>query len=312
MSLSDVAAVVVSFNGQRHLHGCLESCFAAGLETVLVVDNYSHDASTSIAEKAGATVVRNSSNLGYGRAVNTGLESLPEHVRYAFILNQDATPHRDCVELLRAGIAGNLVAYPRLIDGDDDSNGHPIQFDLDTGWVQYRIDTPAQDLAATNFFHGACFMLDVAGFRERTSRWPVFDPKIFVYQEDLELSLYLQHIGAGVGFVRSAGCGHPGAVPRPMALHHCWRNYFYVLRRYGLLGRLSSYKPFLDIVLEAQRNYYTYQGWLTDFEIRRLQHTGIGIGALRALAAGRRYSIDRDEAPSQPAHEFERTLLIHS
>ena len=312
MSISDVAAIVVSFNGERHLRGCLESCFAAGLEAVLVVDNDSHDASPSIAEHAGATLIRNVTNLGYGRAVNTGLDSLPEHVRYAFVLNQDATPHRDCVERLRAGIADNLVAYPRLIDGDDDSNGHPIQFDLDTGWVQYRVDTSEQDTIATNFFHGACFMLDVTGFRERTSRWPAFDPKIFVYQEDLELSLYLQHICAGVVFVPAAGCGHPGAVPRPKALHHCWRNYFYVLRRYGLLGRLSSYKPFLDVVLEVQREVYITRNWLTDFEIRRLQHTGIWIGALRALASRRRYSIDREQGPSQPVREFERTLLIHS
>ena len=67
-----ITAIIVTHDSA----GVLEKCLTALRQqnaTLIVVDNASNDHSVAIAEKAGALVLRNEHNQGFGRAMNLGL-----------------------------------------------------------------------------------------------------------------------------------------------------------------------------------------------------------------------------------------------
>ena len=82
----EVGIVIVSYNSAAVLGACLNS-IPSGHE-VIVVDNASHDASENIAAAAGAKVVRNELNIGFGAACNIGARLLSSS--HVLFLNPDA------------------------------------------------------------------------------------------------------------------------------------------------------------------------------------------------------------------------------
>jgi GT2 family glycosyltransferase len=75
----DVSAIIVNYNAGHELKLALRSvqadCASIGWEAV-VVDNASSDASAAVAETfPQTTLIRNATNVGFGRAVNQGVAS---------------------------------------------------------------------------------------------------------------------------------------------------------------------------------------------------------------------------------------------
>ena len=70
-ALARVCLVSVAYNSAAALRGLLGS-LPPGLGAI-VVDNASADDSVEVAEAAGARVIRNSANLGFGAGCNIGM-----------------------------------------------------------------------------------------------------------------------------------------------------------------------------------------------------------------------------------------------
>jgi GT2 family glycosyltransferase len=94
----DVSVVVVSYNTRDWLGRCLASIPAAARDNtveVIVVDNASRDGSADAVADAfpEAQVIRNSENVGFGRAVNQGAKFA--RGEYVMLLNPDGNlePH---------------------------------------------------------------------------------------------------------------------------------------------------------------------------------------------------------------------------
>ncbi len=84
-----VLAVLVAWNSERLLQRALASL--PEVVRAVVVDNASEDGSAEVAERAGATVVRSKTNLGFGPACNLGASSGPAPASEAILfLNPDA------------------------------------------------------------------------------------------------------------------------------------------------------------------------------------------------------------------------------
>ncbi len=92
MSEIELSAIIISFNGREFLPECLktlkDSIRAIGHE-IIVVDNGSTDGSSEWIEKTHAdiTLIKNSDNLGFARAVNIGIRA--SRGKFLYILNQD-------------------------------------------------------------------------------------------------------------------------------------------------------------------------------------------------------------------------------
>jgi glycosyltransferase involved in cell wall biosynthesis len=84
-----VAALIPAFREERFIRDVVTRTRAA-LETVLVIDDGSTDATGAEAEAAGATVLRHPSNWGKGAAIKTGLRHLLDQgFDYVLLLDGD-------------------------------------------------------------------------------------------------------------------------------------------------------------------------------------------------------------------------------
>jgi GT2 family glycosyltransferase len=110
------------------IEGCLDSLQGLG---AVVVDNASTDGTADLAERKGAKVIRNKSNLGFAAAINQGVRS--STASYLIMLNPDTVLLTDWRPLLpaanRSGLSTGLLV---------DQNGAP-----QSGFSFRRFPTPS-------------------------------------------------------------------------------------------------------------------------------------------------------------------------
>jgi N-acetylglucosaminyl-diphospho-decaprenol L-rhamnosyltransferase len=230
----DCIAVVVTYNSARYIEDTLQPLLHSPLiEEVVVVDNDSSDDSVERAKRCGATVIESGSNLGFGAAANLGCAHR-DAARY-LLVNPDCVVAVDTQALLfdtmkkhdrRAALVPSM-RYP--------SGGHGIvggpEPTMFKEWVAaLGLDrllpaslrrllmassnkTMAQFLPfappATNdpgacrdldWLSGFCLLLRGDAFRAIEG----FDPRFFLYFEDVDLCTRLRADGWTVSHV--AGC----------------------------------------------------------------------------------------------------------
>lgn len=122
--IGSISAVVISYNGLRFIADCL-STLTAELSRydheVIIVDNNSADGTREFIESnyPRATLIRNTANLGFARAINQGIKA--SSGEFLWLLNQDIRITPGCLShllscaqtLSRPGVIG-----PRLIGFD--------------------------------------------------------------------------------------------------------------------------------------------------------------------------------------------------
>src|SRR6266702_1943004 len=230
-----VSALIVSRNSKDELLRCLKTFFASADVPVeaIVVDNDSSDGSPAAVtdEFPQATVLVQSKNLGYGRAANIGLERCQG--RFVLLLSPNVRLDPQCVGRLAdllltrpdAGAAG-----PRLLltDGGLDSDARrafPIPSTLfyeTVGLSKLFPRSPRfgrhnmghmseSDVHEMDAGTAACLMLR----RSALDRVGFFDPRYFMFGEDLDLCYRLKLGGWKVFYVPSASAiHHKGAATR--------------------------------------------------------------------------------------------------
>src|SRR6185295_9058397 len=113
-----VTAIIVSHNSEQVMPACLTSVRGAGLAAI-VVDNASADRSVTIAKQAGAQIIANEKNQGFGRAINQALDVVASE--FCLIVNPDIEFDADAPArlqaLLQAAPNGAMIA-PKLIEPD--------------------------------------------------------------------------------------------------------------------------------------------------------------------------------------------------
>jgi GT2 family glycosyltransferase len=192
--------ITVSHNSAGVL-GAMLGSVPPGVE-VIVVDNASRDESRDIAHRAGALVVPQAVNLGFGAACNVG--AALARGEFLFFLNPDAELSTDSIAELEAAADRHPTAsaFNPAITG---RNGRryfkhrtvllPRKAWMKRGWPAGECEIPVLSGAAL-FCRRSAFET-VGGF----------DEAIFLYHEDDDLALRLK-----------AGCGPlmfaPGAVVR--------------------------------------------------------------------------------------------------
>ncbi|MCJ2053235.1 glycosyltransferase family 2 protein [Methylobacterium sp. J-070] len=249
--MAALVAIVVAHDSAEMLPACL-AALAAQHVPAIVVDNASRDASVAVAEAAGARVIRNTRNQGYGRANNRGVRAA-EAAEHVLIVNPDVVLRPGAATALldaaRAWPDAGLLA-PRLVEADGrffyQARSLLAPYLTNPGG---RRALPQGDACAP-FLSGACLMIPRALFLDLGG----FDENIFLFYEDDDLCRRLAESGRALVHVHGAEALHgrgrssaaePGRVFRSR-WHQSWSR-AYVSRKYGLpdpsLAALMSNLP---------------------------------------------------------------------
>lgn len=246
--------MIVAYNSGADLPGCLSSVAEQDgvTATATVVDNASVDDSVAVARRYGASVVANRVNRGFGPGVNQGVAQ--GRAEWVLILNPDARLAPDAVRTMIAAVesAGDVGCVgPRVVD--EAGVEYPSRRRFPNVWVaaghavlgrvwpgnpatrHYHHVAPADRACRVDWVSGCCMMLP----RHVWEQVGGFDPRYFMYLEDVDLCWRLRRAGWRTVWEPVATVTHVG-------------------------GRSSRSRPLRSIVhhhLGAARFYWRSAGW---------------------------------------------------
>ena len=278
-SPADITAIVVSFDSAEVLPACLAALAGEGVRA-LVVDNASGDDSAAVAERSGATVLRNARNEGYGRANNRGARAAD--TPFILIVNPDLEIGAGAITALLAAAEAypDAVAFaPRLIEPSGRVFLQPRSLLSPDHLNRARDIVLPQGDACLPFLSGACLLLR----REAFLALGGFDPEIFLFYEDDDLCRRLREAGHALVHVDGAEARHgrgrssaPSAARRFTARWHLAWSEYHVARKYDLP------RPGLARILENGAKTAGYGLILNRHKM--MAHAGSVAGALAARA----------------------------
>jgi N-acetylglucosaminyl-diphospho-decaprenol L-rhamnosyltransferase len=232
-----VTVVTVSYNSAAVLAGLLESI--PPRVAVVVVDNGGSDDTAAVAARHGAALRRLDRNHGFGRGCNAG--AAVSGSEFLFFVNPDARLDPGCVDALVAFMDGHpdaAAANPRIVkpNGRTEFKRRSILVPR-AEWLAQG--APDKDAPIIVLLGGAIFVR-----RSAFEAVGGFDPAIFLYHEDDDLSVRLRRQCGPVWFVPDARVDHmaghwSGRSPAVAAFkgYHMARSRIYALTKHG--GRLA-------------------------------------------------------------------------
>jgi N-acetylglucosaminyl-diphospho-decaprenol L-rhamnosyltransferase len=215
------AAVIVNYNGGSMLSECVCSCLREGIPPaqIIVVDNGSRDGSIEelSSEIAGLTLVRNSCNAGFARAVNQGIRQTK--VEFILLLNNDARLGEGTLSAFAEGfdqqpnlaIAGARLLHP---DGRLQSSFAPLPSVAEELFPppllrlfapeRFRRKTARTEPLAVESVFGACLSIRA----EILPRLGLLDEDFFFFFEEVEWCQRARNMGFEVVFLPAARVVH--------------------------------------------------------------------------------------------------------
>ena len=241
----ELAVVIVTYSPGETLERFLDTLDKATERPVRVVlaDNGSTDGVPErvAAERANVDFVPTGGNLGYGGGVNRGVAELGDEYGWVVIANADLEWRAGALDELlaaadrwpRAGALGPLIREPggevypsaRLLPSLGRGAGHAVFGKVWPGnpWTRaYRQSEAAVTERTAGWLSGSCQLLR----REAFDSVHGFDPRYFMYFEDVDLGDRLGRAGWLNVYVPSAEIMHIGghstskSSARMLAEHH--------------------------------------------------------------------------------------------
>ena len=230
-ALARVCVVTVAYNSATALRGMLRSV-PPGL-AVIVVDNASHDDSAAVAEAAGARVIRNAANLGFGAGCNIGIAAA--ETEFLLLTNPDTRLDGAAIARL-VGAADEFPDAAILAPSLCDESGERLR-----SWDVEQLHRrrlarkrgaepwPEGPLCA-KFLSGACMLL-------RASDGLRFDEDFFLFYEDDAICAAARAKGRSLVLVPDAVMHHAGggsstpsrALSAFKARHMAWSRLHYMV-----------------------------------------------------------------------------------
>jgi GT2 family glycosyltransferase len=208
-----ISVVIVTYNSEACLAACMDALARSLPDAeILVIDNASTDASRSIAEDHGATVVALRKNIGFGRACNVGAHRA-QHDHILF-LNPDVTirsaDESELHKLLGVDHLGLVVPASTNNEFTFTERSwawEALELTLGGLWPR-ELSRPAISRRSDQavWASGAMLLVRASEFR----RIGGFDPRYFMYYEDRDLSW------------RYRNCGLPVRTTTALAADHSW------------------------------------------------------------------------------------------
>jgi N-acetylglucosaminyl-diphospho-decaprenol L-rhamnosyltransferase len=263
-----LAVVVVTYFPGETLGPFLDSLEKATTRDVRVVlaDNASTDGAPerAAAERDYVHLLSIGENLGYGGGANRGVAELDDSYGWVVVVNPDLEWDPGSLDTLldaaarwpRGAAFGPLIREPdgsvypsaRLLPSLGRGIGHAVFGKIWPGnpWtLAYRQETAAPAERLSGWLSGSCQLVR----REAFESVGGFDPRYFMYFEDVDLGDRLGRAGWQNVYVPSAGVMHVGgqatkkAPAKMLAAHHVSAYRYLADRHPGLL-----WKPVLAVI----------------------------------------------------------------
>lgn len=271
------AIVIVSFNGRKWLDKCLKSCqICAPAVPIYVVDNASTDGSAELAQTySEVTVIKQVFNEGFAGGNNVGISAaLKDGAEAVMLLNQDAE--------LTAGCVNNLLEYlsnhpqvgavqPAILlpDGRVNSLGNSFHFlgfgeaggnGLEVTKAMNKLSWLATDTEPP-YLSGAAVLIRAQALRQVG----FFKNELFMYHEDLDLSLRLRAAGWKLAILPTSKVIHFYESNRSLRQYYYMeRNRLVVWNEIFSLKTLLLFLPFFIFSEIALLLMAASQGWFKE------------------------------------------------
>lgn len=214
--------ITVNYHGTEDTVACVASLIASTVPlSIVVVDNSPDDPVLQKALTAYPDVVllRAPENLGFGRGNNLGIDWTLANIacEFIFIFNNDAIVEPDTIEKLEYAMGQHQdlgIVAPRIVLAENPNLLWYGGGEVD--WKRGGVRTPGF-LGAANAslamksrevsFASGCAMFVRRKVMEQTKG---FDPRFFMYEEDIELSIRIMKAGWKIWYLPEALVYHVG------------------------------------------------------------------------------------------------------
>jgi GT2 family glycosyltransferase len=229
MQSSKTCVISVSYRDAADTAACIRSLLQSTVHVeIVVVDTTPNDPEleAALSFAPGAILLRATENLGFGRANNLGIQWAAQYSQceFFFLLNNDTIVYRDSIETLEIAMSsqsGVGIMIPRIAYLDDPEKLWYGGGDID--WRRASAFTPGfnqsalAELAVTErdvtFASGCALFLRASVLR----RLGGFDPRFFMYEEDVELCLRASKAGIRIRYIPRSLILHKGQGSDPNA-----------------------------------------------------------------------------------------------
>jgi N-acetylglucosaminyl-diphospho-decaprenol L-rhamnosyltransferase len=222
----ELAVVVVTYSPGETLERCLDTLEKATTRpyTVVLADNGSVDgAPEKAASRQNVTLLHTGGNLGYGTAANRGVATLGDEYGWIVVANPDLEFGPGSLDVLlaaadrwpRGGAFGPLIREPsgdvypsaRLTPSLGKGIGHAVVGRVwrDNPWTKaYKQSDTSVSEREAGWLSGSCLLMR----RDAFDSVDGFDPRYFMYFEDVDLGDRLARAGWQNVYVPSAEVVH--------------------------------------------------------------------------------------------------------
>ena len=253
-----VDAVIVSFNTKQFLRDCLSSirAYAAPIKVrVTVADNASRDGSPQMvkSEFPEVDLLVLDENIGFGGANNRAFER--GEAPFVLFLNSDAELRQGALAALTAALEEDerrIIAGPRLVNPDGSFQPSCRRFPslLRNLWCfsgmearlpghfrglrNWLTEGEHRDGITVDMVSGACFLAR----RSYLDSLGGFDEKLFLYEEEMDISYPGHKRGLEVCYCAKAQVLHHGgasvnaSATSEFATQHMFRSKYYTFRKH--------------------------------------------------------------------------------
>jgi GT2 family glycosyltransferase len=257
---------VVNYDGLDDTRRCVQSLLTSsyGRHQVVVVDNGSHsqDAALLSAEFGDRIrVVASGKNLGYGGGANLGLRwAIAQEATYAWVLNNDTTVDPGCIRKLVDTMESNTgygILSPQISAPIGPEAPYGIWFSggrvlLGRAAARHSFHgAQGAGVVETDYVTGCAMFIRCATLAEVGLFW---EP-LFLYWEDVDLSLRMRRAGWLLGVVPDAQIRHEihGSISSGTLEYFHFRNAFIIVRAFG--SRSTAFAGLLFLIGGVARRW---------------------------------------------------------
>ena len=215
-----ILIVIVNYNGKHLLEKNLHSVVENGYEDsdIVVVDNASVDGSIEYLKKEfpSVKIVESKENLGFGRGNNLGVKEYPNYDAYLFLNNDISVPKGILDNLVKelqkenVGAVGPKVLYSKEKVGSEMRIINSAGIEVDDHYMAYDRYDKEEDKPKYNVVEevdalmGGAFLIK----RDVFEKVGGFNPNMFLYYEDIDLSLRIRDLGYKLYYVGTSEVYH--------------------------------------------------------------------------------------------------------